>query len=100
MATEPASGASDLESLIEYVKTNRGFDFTGYKRPSLQRRFEKRMQTVRVDSYDAYRAYLDENPDEFIELFNTILINVTTFFRDVPAWDYLKAEIVPRIIEQ
>src|SRR5262245_21021678 len=98
MSTVQDPESSGLESLIEYIKSNRGFDFTGYKRPSLQRRFEKRMQTVRADSYESYRTYLEENPDEFIELFNTILINVTAFFRDVPAWDYLRTAIVPDLV--
>jgi two-component system, chemotaxis family, CheB/CheR fusion protein len=87
-----------FEELIEYIKSNRGFDFSGYKRPSLVRRFEKRMQTVRIDGYPAYRDYLEEHPDEFVDLFNTILINVTAFFRDAPTWDYLRQEIVPQVI--
>src|SRR5438876_402164 len=94
MAVEDAS----FERLIAYIKSSRGFDFTGYKRPSLQRRFEKRMQTARVDGYDEYRAYLEANPSEFDQLFNTILINVTTFFRDPAAWDYLREDVVPQIL--
>jgi len=89
----------DLEPLLEYIKASRGFDFTGYKRPSLQRRVAKRMQAVRCETYEDYRLYLEEHQDEFIELFNTILINVTTFFRDTEAWEYMRREIVPRIVE-
>src|SRR5829696_6118988 len=96
MATQDASFAA----LIDYIKSDRGFDFTGYKRPSLERRIQKRMQAHRLEAYDDYRAYLVEHPDEFVELFNTILINVTAFFRDVAAWEYLRAEIVPRIVEE
>jgi two-component system CheB/CheR fusion protein len=89
-----------FESLIEFIRLSRGFDFTGYKRPSLRRRIEKRMQSVHVDTFEAYQRYLDEHEDEFIELFNTILINVTTFFRDGPVWDYLAEHVVPRIVEE
>jgi two-component system CheB/CheR fusion protein len=88
-----------FEELLAFIRDERGFDFTGYKRPSLRRRISKRMKEVRVDSFPAYRAYLEQNPDEFVELFNTILINVTAFFRDDVAWDYLRAEIVPQILE-
>src|SRR6266700_4336 len=95
MAAEDAS----FERLIEHIKSSRGFDFTGYKRQSLQRRFDRRMQAARVDGYDEYRGYLEANPGEFAQLFNTILINVTTFFRDPAAWDYLREEVVPRILE-
>src|SRR3954454_6409849 len=88
------------EPLLEFLKAARGLDFTDYKRPSLQRRVEKRMQTVRADSYDAYRTYLESHPDEFVELFNTILINVTAFFRDPPVWDYLASDVVPRLLAE
>jgi two-component system, chemotaxis family, CheB/CheR fusion protein len=90
---------TEFEDLLLFVKENRGFDFTGYKRPSLTRRFERRLQAVGATDYAAYRHRLEEDPDEFAELFNTILINVTSFFRDPPAWDHLAKEIVPRVVE-
>ena len=89
---------AELEALLTYLKKARGFDFTAYKRPSLTRRIRKQMQNVNIDDYAAYRDYLETHPDEFNKLFNTILINVTCFFRDKPAWDYLAAEIIPRIV--
>ncbi len=88
-----------FEELLRYVKEARGFDFTGYKRPSLQRRVDKRMQALRIDGYGAYLTYLDAHDDEFADLFDTILINVTGFFRDPAAWTYLQDEVVPRIAE-
>jgi two-component system CheB/CheR fusion protein len=88
-----------VEQLLEYVREARGFDFTGYKRPSLVRRINKRMLAVGLDGdYAAYQALLEVQPDEFSHLFDTILINVTGFFRDRPAWDYLTSEIIPRIV--
>ena len=72
----------ELESLLGFIRDERGFDFTGYKRPSLMRRIAKRMQAVKVDSYGGYRHQLEREPEEFSRLFDTILINVTSFFRD------------------
>jgi two-component system CheB/CheR fusion protein len=89
-----------FEALLSFIRDERGFDFTGYKRPSLMRRISKRMQDVKVATFPEYREYLQERPEEFVQLFNTILINVTSFFRDEVAWDYLQKEIVPRIVEQ
>jgi two-component system CheB/CheR fusion protein len=40
----------DFEALLEYIKVGRGFDFTGYKRPSLMRRIDKRMEEVDSDN--------------------------------------------------
>jgi two-component system, chemotaxis family, CheB/CheR fusion protein len=88
----------DLEVLLDYLRRNRGFDFTGYKRTSLHRRIDKRIQDVGVDGYLGYLDHLEVDPEEFTQLFNTILLNVTSFFRDPPAWDYLAAEVLPRIL--
>ncbi len=88
----------ELENLLEYIKRNRGFDFRGYKRTSLTRRIRRRMQMLSIDDYNEYLDYLEVHPDEFVELFNTILINVTGFFRDADAWEYIASEIIPRII--
>ena len=90
--------AESVETFLQHLKASRGFDFTAYKRASLIRRIQRRQQAVGADTFEAYRAYLDTHPDEFGLLFNTILINVTAFFRDPDAWAYLASEIVPRII--
>jgi len=88
-----------FEELLEYLKQSRGFDFTGYKRPSLQRRVNHQMYQVGVDEYDRYIEYLELHPDEFTALFNSILINVTGFFRDVATWMYLRDEVLPKLVE-
>lgn len=88
----------NFEKLLEFLKRKRAFDFTGYKHSTLNRRIRKRMGEVRIESYSQYIDHLEVDPDEFVHLFNTILINVTRFFRDLEAWQYLRDEIVPRII--
>src|SRR5688572_15756016 len=88
----------EFEALLEYLKCSRGFDFTGYKRTSLIRRIQKRMQAVGIENYNEYIDHLEVHPDEFVQLFNTILINVTGFFRDAPAWEYLATQIIPQLL--
>ncbi len=89
---------ADFEALLAYLKRTRGFDFTAYKRASLMRRLQKRMQAVNIESYGAYTDYLEVHPDEFAQLFDTILINVTNFFRDPAAWAQISSDILPRIL--
>ena len=97
---DESRSTQEFEALIEYLKHNRGFDFTGYKRSSLQRRMRKRMQSLRIERYGDYLDYLEVHPEEFIQLFNTILINVTGFFRDTASWEFLAAEVIPRLIDK
>ena len=87
----------EFEKLIEYLRDTRGFDFTGYKRPSLLRRVSLRCSELGIDSYRAYLDYLQVHTEEFGSLFNKILINVTEFFRDKETWDYLAEKVIPRI---
>lgn len=86
-----------FETLLEYLRQSRGFDFTGYKRASLSRRVLRQMQSHGIETYRDYQDYLEVHPDEFVLLFNTVLINVTAFFRDTIAWEYLQNEVLPQL---
>jgi two-component system CheB/CheR fusion protein len=90
----------DFEALLRHIKEQRGFDFTGYKRASLQRRVQRRMEVIGVKDSEEYLDHLLMHPDEFTQLFNTILINVTSFFRDQDAWSYLSDELLPTILRR
>ncbi len=94
----PAGTKGTLDDLLEFVKVTRGFDFTGYKRSSIERRVAKRMTEAGVETYDEYIDYLELHAEEFAELFNTLLINVTSFFRDPQTWEHLATEIVPQLV--
>lgn len=93
------TNSGSIDALLDYIRDERRFDFTGYKRSSLTRRIRKRMQDVDSVEYSAYLDFLQTQPEEFTQLFNTILINVTSFFRDPDAWKYLEQEILPKIID-
>ncbi len=86
-----------LEDLLEFIRDSRGFAFTGYKRSSLGRRIRKRMTDVGTDDFVDYRDRLESSAEEFRHLFDTILINVTGFFRDAEAWAYLQSDVLPEI---
>jgi len=96
--TETTSANDSFEQLLDHLRQARGVDFTAYKRTSLRRRVQKRMQVVGVQTFDAYVDYLELHQEEFEALFNTILINVTTFFRDPEVWSYLDTAILPQLL--
>ena len=94
----PGQADTTLDSLLEFVRETRGFDFTGYKRSTIQRRVAKRMAAVGAERYDDYVDYLELHAEEFAELFNALLINTTGFFRDPQTWEYLATEVVPQLL--
>ncbi|MGA7671491.1 MAG: CheR family methyltransferase [Nitrolancea sp.] len=87
-----------LEELLEFLKEDHGFDFTGYKRGTLVRRINRRMQDVHIADFRQYIVYLQTHTEEYNLLFDTILINVTEFFRDPEAWRYIVDQIIPKIL--
>jgi two-component system CheB/CheR fusion protein len=57
------------------------------------------MGDVGVERYEDYLDYLQLHGDEFVELFNTLLINTTGFFRDPPTWEYLASTVLPEVFD-
>src|SRR6516225_591255 len=94
----PEETDSTLEDLLAFIRDSRGFDFTGYKRSSLARRIRKRMHEAGSADYVDYRDRLESSAEEFGLLFNTILINVTGFFRDTETWTFLQGEVMPELL--
>src|SRR5207302_10219806 len=88
----------EFEALLNFLRDSRGFDFTGYKRSSLMRRVDRRMQQMGMASYVDYLDYLQLHQEEFTALFNTILINVTAFFRDPDAWQHMRDTAIGAVL--
>ena len=87
-----------FEALLDFLKRTRGLDFTGYKRTSLARRLTRRMDAVGCRSFGDYLDFLEVHPEEYEQLFDALLINVTDFFRDPPAWEHLREEVLPSLL--
>jgi two-component system CheB/CheR fusion protein len=90
----------ELADLLEYLHRTRGLDLSGYKRVGLLRRLTKRMRSIGVDGFGEYAGYLQSHPTEVAGLLDTLLINVTAFFRDDLPWEFLRTEVIPKIVAQ
>jgi two-component system, chemotaxis family, CheB/CheR fusion protein len=99
-AVESSEGRAAFVALLDYLKRSRGLDLSGYKPASLRRRIDKRMAAVGLTDYPGFVEYLEVHPNEFKELFNELLINVTGFFRDAEAWDELSSQVVAPMLER
>jgi two-component system CheB/CheR fusion protein len=86
-----------LRALVDQLVEERNFELRGYKFSTLQRRFQRRMAVLKITSYSEYLSFIREHDNELTELLNTVLINVTDFFRDPPAWKILADEIIPSL---
>lgn len=82
-----------LQKILMLLRSHTGHDFTLYKKNTIVRRIERRIAFHQLHDYVDYINYLRENPGEILLLFNELLIGVTKFFRDQPAFDSLKEHL-------
>ena len=95
---DPGNTDPDFEGLLELLRQARGVDFSGYKRRTLERRVGRRLQALGLESYAEYVDHLELHSDEYTELFDLVLINVTSFFRDPAAWEALRETAIPELL--
>jgi two-component system CheB/CheR fusion protein len=89
---------SALDKIFVLLRSQTGNDFSLYKKSTLYRRIERRMGLHQVENIAHYVRFLRENPHEIDLLFKELLIGVTSFFRDPPAWEHLKKEVMPALL--
>jgi len=88
-----------LESIFDILRSAKGLDFTHYKTPTISRRVSRRMVLLKLENLKDYIKFLRENKDEVEKLYEDLLINVTSFFRDSKVFDTLKKQILPAILK-
>ena len=98
-AVSPAVHAA-IERACVLLRKATGHEFSQYKRSTILRRIERRMGLHQLDTIDGYVRYLQENPEETKLLFKELLIGVTRFFRDPPAWELLRRVAIPRLLAE
>ena len=93
-----SSAVSALEKIVILLRSHTGQDFSMYKKGTLYRRIERRMGIHQIDKIAQYVRFLQENLQERELIFKELLIGVTNFFRDPPAWEQLKEQAIPAVI--
>jgi two-component system CheB/CheR fusion protein len=96
----PASNdvEADVQKIIAQLRMHTGHDFRHYKRPTMLRRIDRRLQVRGMSSLAAYAELLESDPREADTLLRDMLIGVTNFFRDRQAFDVLEKKILPDIL--
>jgi two-component system CheB/CheR fusion protein len=95
-----ALSEGDLQRVIAMLRESSGVDFTNYKRNTLYRRITRRMALNKLVSAREYLKMLKGNTGEMEALYQDVLINVTSFFRNPEAYEALKSEIFPKLTRE
>jgi len=92
--------ASMLQKIFALLRNRTGHDFSLYKKNTLIRRVERRIHLHQLHSQEEYIQYLQHNPKEVDALFKEMLIGVTKFFRDYPAFHIMTSKVLPDLIKR
>jgi two-component system CheB/CheR fusion protein len=89
-----------FSEVLALLRTRANFEFSGYKKPTLHRRIQRRMGVNQITQLAEYVQMLRQNPEEIASLANDLMINVTGFFRDPEAWEALRTLVISPLIAE
>ncbi|WP_251954786.1 chemotaxis protein CheB [Salinibacter ruber] len=95
----PSGEQTTLQKIFAELQGRTGHDFSHYKRSTVLRRLERRLQVTDTETLEAYLQVLQDRPGETRALYKELLISVTRFFRTPEAFDELADTVLPRLFE-
>lgn len=96
---EIANADPDLKILLEIILNHTQVDFSNYKMATIKRRILRRMLLNKTATLKDYVVLITEKEEEIGILYQDLLINVTNFFRDSDAHEYLKNTLFPKLLK-
>ncbi len=92
------SNATTLDSLLEKVYRNGGYDFRDNKRETVTRRLERRLLATGAKTYPDYIQFLDTHPEEYEKLIDYLTISVSGFFRSAYTFQQVARLVLPELV--
>jgi two-component system, chemotaxis family, CheB/CheR fusion protein len=89
-----------LDTIFQLLRRHTGVDFTHYRQTTILRRIQRRMLVHKIDRLSDYVRHLQTSSAEIKALYQDMLINVTSFFRNPKVFDELKTEVFPEILKR
>jgi two-component system CheB/CheR fusion protein len=96
-AEKKTTGA--MQKIFALIRAQTGNDFSLYKKNTVRRRIERRMNVHQINNINHYVRYLQENSHEIDLLFKELLIGVTNFFREPDAFVVLKEKVISQLLK-
>ncbi len=90
----------DLKIILNQLHKTTGVDFGAYKMNTIKRRIMRRMLLYKIPNLKQYAKLLTQKNEEIGILYQDLLINVTSFFRDTDTHKYLKETLFPKLLKR
>jgi two-component system CheB/CheR fusion protein len=90
----------DLKIILNQLHKTTCVDFSVYKMNTIKRRIFRRMLLYKIPTIKQYAKLLTQKNEESDILYQDLLINVTSFFRDTDTHKYLQANLFPKLLKK
>ena len=97
--SEPDSTEQALQAILGILHKRTGHDFQHYKRATVVRRIERRLQITSQPDLASYLRHLEQSSDEANKLLEDMLIGVTNYFRDREAFEALERQVLGSMLK-
>jgi two-component system, chemotaxis family, CheB/CheR fusion protein len=88
-----------LNAIFHLLRRSTGVDFTQYRQTTILRRIHRRMVVHKMENVRDYVKYVQSTPAEVKALYQDMLINVTSFFRNPAVFEGMKTDIFPSVLK-
>ena len=95
----PETDEQALRSIFTQLRVRTGHDFSNYKRATVLRRIERRINVHELTDLQSYAHFMREHTEEAQALLKDLLISVTNFFRDCESFETLERGFIRRLFE-
>ncbi|MGB7518490.1 MAG: CheR family methyltransferase, partial [Spirulinaceae cyanobacterium] len=95
-----SSNSPELQNITSLLARYKQVDFSHYKSNTLSRRIHRRCLITGCTSIEEYIELLEISAEEREILRGDLLIGVTNFFRDRPAWNFLEKNVIHNLLKQ
>lgn len=89
----------ELKAFLNLLQSSAKVDFRAYKMRTFKRRIIRRMLLYKIKDLQEYVKLISNNREELDILYQDLLINVTSFFRDSETNKYLKTTLLPKLLK-
>ncbi len=94
----PPEDSIRVQRILDTLHKHTGHDLSGYRSSTINRRITKRRLLTGHSDLEGYQTEIENNPEERDQLFKSLFIGVTAFFRDPEAFDLLEKMVLPGIL--
>ena len=88
----------NFRQILSLLRLRKGVDFTYYKQTTIRRRILRRMLIIKIENLKEYLEHLRKDKSEQDDLFQDLLIPVSSFFRDPNVFTEICESVFPDMI--